>query len=75
MGAADGYGGQAPGSEYCDPREVDTGGAPALHDARDIVDFHLGSHGDFWVCSTTECHEGSFEEALYVLGGKREVEG
>lgn len=62
LGAADGYGGEAPGSELC-------------HDWADILDFHLDANGEFWVCFTDLCREATYEEAVYLLGGRREVEG
>lgn len=40
-----------------------------------ITDFHVGRDGHFWVCFDDFCRQGSLEEAIYLLGGKREVEG
>lgn len=72
FGAADGYGGEAPGAEYCDIGDkVTTDG----HRMRDIVDFHLLADGGFWVCFDDVCREGTYDEALYLLAGRREIEG
>lgn len=73
MGAADGYGGEAPGSELC--RMPDDVPLPDHDSMAEIVDFHVDAHGGFWVCFDDVCREGSYEEALYVMGGRREVEG
>jgi hypothetical protein len=62
LAESDGYGGSAPGSELC-------------RDPADILDFHLDAQGEFWVCFSDFCREGTYEEAVYLLGGKREVEG
>ena len=73
LGAADGYGGKAPGAEYCSDWKLPD--PPVSVSSQAIVDFHLGAHGDFWVCTADECHQGTYEEAVFVFGGRREIEG
>ncbi len=73
MGAVDGYGGTAPGSEHCPETEFEP--YHAGREKRKIVDFHVDIHGGFWVCFEDQCRRGSYDEALYVMGGGREIEG
>ncbi|MEO5336975.1 MAG: hypothetical protein H7841_08785 [Magnetospirillum sp. WYHS-4] len=76
LGAADGYGGEAPGAEYChgEAGEPDAEFEPPRDKTR-IVDFHLVPNGRFWVCYDDLCREGTYEEAVYLLAGRREIEG